>query len=227
MIQITVRFFGECKQLAGVERLCLDLPDASSVQAVLTTLYERYSSLTKLADRLLVAVNEQYALPDTLLAEGDTVAIFPPVSGGQSNDLFALTREPIDTPGLVKHLLRQQDGAVVTFEGVVRDHSMGKPVLYLDYEAYEPMAMKMLHQIGQEIHEKWPIDRVGIIHRLGRLQIGETSVAIVITSAHRKPAFEACQYAIDRLKRIVPIWKREYFQDGAVWVDGESCADHR
>lgn len=227
MIQITVRFFGECKQLAGVERLCLDLPDASSVQAVLTTLYERYSSLTKLADRLLVAVNEQYALPDTLLAEGDTVAIFPPVSGGQSNDLFALTREPIDTPGLVKHLLRQQDGAVVTFEGVVRDHSMGKPVLYLDYEAYEPMAMKMLHQIGQEIHEKWPIDRVGIIHRLGRLQIGETSVAIVITSAHRKPAFEACQYAIDRLKKIVPIWKREYFQDGAVWVDGESCADHR
>lgn len=227
MIQITVRFFGECKQLAGVERLCVDLPDASSVQAVLTTLYERYSSLTKLADRLLVAVNEQYALPDTLLAEGDTVAIFPPVSGGQSDDLIALTREPIDTLGLVKQLLRQQDGAVVTFEGVVRNHSMGKPVLYLDYEAYEPMAMKMLHQIGQEIHEKWPIDRVGIIHRLGRLQIGETSVAIVITSAHRKPAFEACRYAIDRLKKIVPIWKREYFHDGAVWVNGDSCADQQ
>lgn len=227
MIQITVRFFGECKQLTGVERLCVDLPDASSVQAVLTTLYERYSSLTKLADRLLVAVNEQYALPDTRLAEGDTVAIFPPVSGGQSDDLIALTREPIDTLGLVKQLLRQQDGAVVTFEGVVRNHSMGKPVLYLDYEAYEPMAMKMLHQIGQEIHEKWPIDRVGIIHRLGRLQIGETSVAIVITSAHRKPAFEACRYAIDRLKKIVPIWKREYFHDGAVWVNGDSCADQQ
>lgn len=224
MSEIDVRFFGQCKQLTGVERLRLRLPEPSSVQAVLALLYERYPSLTKLADRLLVAVNEQYAPLDASVVDGDTVAVFTPVSGGQSDDLFALTREPIDTPGFVRRLLRHQDGAVVTFEGVVRDHSMGKAVLYLEYEGYEPMAMKMLHQIGQEIHERWPIDRVGIIHRLGRLQIGETSVAIVITSAHRKPAFEACQYAIDRLKKIVPIWKREYFHDGAVWVDGESCA---
>ncbi|MCS6804335.1 MAG: molybdenum cofactor biosynthesis protein MoaE [Acidobacteriota bacterium] len=224
MSEIDVRFFGQCKQLTGVESLRLRLPEPSSVQAVLALLYERYPSLTKLADRLLVAVNEQYAPLDASVVDGDTVAVFPPVSGGQSDDLFALTREPIDTPGLVRRLLRHQDGAVVTFEGVVRDHSMGKAVLYLEYEGYEPMAMKMLHQIGQEIHERWPIDRVGIIHRLGRLQIGETSVAIVVTSAHRKQAFEACQYAIDRLKKIVPIWKREYFHDGAVWVDGESCA---
>jgi molybdopterin synthase catalytic subunit len=221
---IKIRFFGECKELAGVESVEIQPSDHPSVAAVMRLLIDRYPKLEKLANRLLMAVNEEYATPETQLSDGDTLAIFPPVSGGAGEDWFELAREPIDTRGLVKRLLRSKDGAVVAFEGVVRDHSMGKSVLYLQYEAYEPMALKMIRMIGREVHEQWPIDRMGIIHRLGRMDIGETSVAIVVTSAHRRPAFEACHYAIDRLKKIVPIWKREYFADGAVWVEGEGCA---
>jgi molybdopterin synthase catalytic subunit len=214
--------------LAGTESAELHLSGEPSVQAAVEIITGRYPKLKKLLDRSLIAVNEDYASPQTRLSDGDTLVIVPPVSGGADGDLFRLTREPIDTPGLVKRLLRNQDGAVVAFEGVVRDHSLGKTVLYLEYEGYEPMALKMLAEIGEEVHAKWPIDAIGIIHRLGHLDIGETSVAIVVTSAHRRPAFEACHYAIDRLKKIVPIWKREYFEDGAIWVEGESsrtCSD--
>lgn len=224
MITIHVKLLGQCRELAGVESVDLHLSEAPLVRTAVGMLNDRFPELKRLGERLLIAVNEQYATPETPLAEGDTLALFPPVSGGADDDLFRLTREPIDTPGFVKHLLRSRDGAVVAFEGVVRDHSMGKAVLFLEYEAYEPMALKMMQQIGQEVHEKWPIDRLGIIHRLGRMEIGETSVTIVVTSAHRRPAFEASHYAIDRLKKIVPIWKREFFDDGAVWVEGEGCS---
>jgi len=224
MVTIRVRFFAQCRDLAGTESAELHLSGEASVQTAMEIITGRYPKLKQLADRSLIAVNEDYASPQMLLADGDTLVIVPPVSGGADGDLVRLTREPIDTPGLMKRLLRNQDGAVVAFEGVVRDHSLGKTVLYLEYEGYEPMALKMLAEIAGEVHEKWPIDAIGIIHRLGRLEIGETSVAIVVTSAHRRPAFEACHYAIDRLKKIVPIWKREYFADGAVWVEGETSA---
>jgi molybdopterin synthase catalytic subunit len=224
MITIRVKFFAQCRDLAGTENDELRLPGEPSVKTAMEMINRRYPSMKELTDRSLIAVNEEYAAPETRLSDGDMLAILPPVSGGSDDDLFHLTREPIDTPGLVKRLLRSQDGAVVAFEGVVRDHSMGKAVLYLEYEAYDPMALKIMQQIGQELHQKWPIDRVGIIHRLGRMEIGETSVAIVVTSAHRREAFEACHYAIDRLKKIVPIWKREYFEDGAVWVEGQGCS---
>ena len=116
---------------------------------------------------------------------------------------------------------RPEDGAIAVFEGVVRDHSRGRRTLFLEYEAYEPMAVRKMEEIGAEIKNRYPVDRVGMIHRTGRLEIGETSVAIIVTSAHRAAAFEACRYAIDRLKQIVPIWKKEYFEDGAVWAEGE------
>ncbi len=132
-----------------------------------------------------------------------------------------LTRQPIPTHLLAQSLEAPEDGAVVTFEGIVRNHSRGKRTLYLEYEAYEPMALAKMEEIAQEAKQKFAIDRVGVIHRLGRLEIGETSVAIIVTSAHRRAAFEACRYAIDRLKQIVPIWKKEYFEDGAVWAEGE------
>lgn len=223
MVTIKVRFFAQCRDVVGADTAEVHLSGEPSVRAALEIIAGQYPALRPLLDRSLIAVNEEYTSAEARLSQGDTLAIIPPVSGGAEGDLFHLTREPIDTPGLVKHLLRNQDGAVVAFEGVVRDHSMGKPVLYLEYEAYEPMALKMMAHIGEEVHAKWPIDAIGIIHRLGRLEIGQTSVAIVVTAGHRRPAFEACHYAIDRLKQIVPIWKREYFQDGAVWVEGQGC----
>src|SRR5580658_6022674 len=136
-------------------------------------------------------------------------------------DLLALVRDPIDQAALIQHVRAAEDGAVVTFDGCVRDQSHGRRTLYLDYEAYESMALTKIREIATAIHEKFQIDRVAIAHRLGRLEIGETSVFIAVSSPHRPAAFDACRYAIDTLKRTVPIWKKEYFEDGAVWADGE------
>lgn len=136
-------------------------------------------------------------------------------------DLLALVRDPIDQTALIQHVRAAEDGAVVTFDGCVRNHSHGRPTLYLDYEAYESMALGQMKEIAVQIHEKFPIHLVAIVHRLGRLEIGETSVFIAVSSAHRPAAFEACRFAIDTLKRTVPIWKKEYFEDGAVWAEGE------
>ncbi|MBI4470607.1 MAG: molybdopterin converting factor subunit 1 [Acidobacteria bacterium] len=220
-ITIEVRLFGHCRELAGISDCQLTLPAQTTVKGAVEQISGRFGGLEKLRDRLLVAVNEEYATPETLLRNGDTVALIPPVSGGEEEeDIFEITHDPIDARQLVSRLLRGADGAVVTFDGVVREQTQKKAVRYLEYEAYEPMALKMLRQIGLEVRAQWPIDRVGIIHRLGRLEITESSVVIVVTSAHRRIAFEACHFAIDRLKKIVPIWKHEFFEDGDVWVEG-------
>jgi molybdopterin synthase catalytic subunit len=137
------------------------------------------------------------------------------------NDLFALIRSPIDAATVVREVRADPDGAIVTFDGFVRNESHGRRTLYLDYEAYETMALAKMREIGKLLHEKFAIDCVAIVHRLGRLQIGETSVFIAVSAPHRGAAFDACRMAIDTLKRTVPIWKKEYFQDGAVWAGGE------
>jgi molybdopterin synthase catalytic subunit len=137
------------------------------------------------------------------------------------NDLYELVRTAIDPAALVRHVRAGQDGAIVTFDGFVRNESQGRATEYLEYEAYEPMALSKMREIGAQIHEKFAIHRIAIVHRLGRLEIGETSVFIAVSAPHRAAAFDACRYAIDVLKRTVPIWKKEYFQDGAIWADGE------
>jgi len=138
-----------------------------------------------------------------------------------ADDVFQLVREPIDARALAVSLKAPEDGAVVVFDGFVRNHFKGQPTLYLDYEAYEPMACAKMREIGAYIRAHFPIHRLAMVHRLGRLEIGETSVLIAVSSAHRAAAFDACRYAIDALKRGVPIWKKEYFQGGAVWAEGE------
>ena len=138
-----------------------------------------------------------------------------------SSDLILLVRNVIDTDALIRHVRTGADGAIVTFDGCVRNQSHGRRTLYLDYEAYESMALAKMREIAAEVHAKFPIDRVAVAHRLGRLEIGETSVFIAVSAPHRAAAFDACRYAIDTLKRSVPIWKKEYFEDGAVWADGE------
>jgi molybdopterin synthase catalytic subunit len=172
---------------------------------------------------LMFAVNEEYASPSQSLSDNDHLAILPPVSGGESEDVFEITREPIDIASLRARLLEGSSGAVVIFDGVARNNTRGRRTLYLEYEGYTEMAIKTMEQIGREVREQWSINRLGIVHRLGRIEITESSVVICVTSAHRRAAFEACQYAINRLKKIVPIWKKEYFEDGAVWVENEEA----
>ncbi len=137
------------------------------------------------------------------------------------DDIYQLVRESIDTAELAQHVRAPEDGAVVTFDGFVRNQSHSRSTLYLDYEAYESMALAKMREIGAQLHEKYRIHCVVMVHRLGRLQIGDTSVFIAVSAPHRAAAFDACRFAIDTLKRIVPIWKKEYFEDGAVWADGE------
>jgi MoaE-MoaD fusion protein len=137
------------------------------------------------------------------------------------DDIYELVREQINGPALANHVRGAEDGATVTFDGYVRNQSHSRPTLYLDYEAYESMALTKMREIGAQLHEKYPIHRVAMVHRLGRLEIGESSVFIAVSAAHRAAAFDACRFAIDTLKRTVPIWKKEYFEDGAVWADGE------
>ncbi len=179
---------------------------------------------------ILLSRNQQFSPDSEPLSDGDEVALLPPVSGGapgythvieRDGNFFALTREPIDTRDLARRVLRGSDGAVVTFEGVARDNTKGRPTRHLDYECYEAMAIKLMAEIGCEIARTHAVGRLAMVHRLGRVEIGETSVAIVVASPHRKAAFQAAIEGIDRLKRTVPIWKKETFADGEVWVEGE------
>ena len=167
-----------------------------------------------------VAVNYEYAGPEHLLSDGDEVAILPPVSGG-ADDLVQIVREPIQTTTILNAVKDGGDGAVCVFDGIVRDNTRGRATLHLDYEAYEEMALKQMRELREQTKALFGVSEVAIVHRLGRLFVGETSVLIAVSSAHRAAAFDACRYVIDTLKKTVPIWKREQFADGAVWADGE------
>ncbi len=178
-----------------------------------------------------MAHNQEFSTLGSSLADGDEVAFLPPVSGGSGSYIleihrpeghfFALTRQPIETRSLVAQLQRGEDGAVIAFEGVVRNNTRGRETLFLDYEGYESMAVRTMAGIGNELAKSCAIGRIALVHRLGRMQIGEASVVVIVTAPHRKPAFEVALEGINRLKRLVPIWKKEYFADGEVWVDGE------
>jgi molybdopterin converting factor subunit 1 len=220
-MRVSVLFFGVAHDLTGFEREQLEVTEGERLRDLRQHYEQRFPRLREMAGSLLAAVNQEIADPSLVLREGDEVAFMPPVSGGAGDDFFRLTRDPIATHDLVRQLAAPEDGAVVVFEGVVRNHSRGRKTLHLEYEAYEPMALAKMEEIGGEIRAKFAIGHVGMIHRLGRLEIGQTSVVIIVTAAHRAAAFEASRYAIDRLKQIVPIWKKEYFEDGAVWAEGE------
>lgn len=224
-ISVTALLFGQAREWAGTSSLDLNLDAPATVETAFSLLKSLYPKLGELERSLLFAVNEEYASLSHPLSDGDRLAVLPPVSGGEAEgrDLFEITREPIDIAGLRARLLEGDSGAVVIFDGVARNNTKGRRTLYLEYEGYEPMALRTMEQIGLEVRERWSINRIGIVHRLGRTEITESSVVIIVTSAHRKIAFEACHYAIDRLKKIVPIWKKEYFEDGAVWVENQEA----
>jgi MoaE-MoaD fusion protein len=218
---IRVLFFGLTHDLTGFDEERVDLPEGGRLEDLWRHYASRFPSLAEIFPSLVTAVNQEVAVPAQPLRDGDEVAFLPPVSGGAPEDFYRITREVICAHHLTRDLKAPDDGAVVVFEGIVRNHSHGRKTLYLEYEAYEPMAISKMQEIGRKLKEKFAIDLVGMIHRVGRLEIGETSVAIIITSVHRRAAFEACHFAIDRLKQVVPIWKKEFFADGAVWAEGE------
>lgn len=143
------------------------------------------------------------------------------MTANSTEDRVEITRSPIAKAEIAERVKSAADGAVATFDGCVRNHSHGRETLYLEYEAYESMALTKMEEIAAHLHAAYAIDRVAMVHRLGRLEIGETSVFIAVSAAHRAAAFDACRYAIDTLKKTVPIWKKEFFADGAVWADGE------
>lgn len=228
-LRITVLLFGQAREWVGLSTLELELEAPATVESAFGIIKAKHPKLAEMERSLLFAVNEEYAAPSCSLAEGDQLAVLPPVSGGEaeSRDIFEITRGPIDIAGLRARLLEGDSGAVVIFDGVARNNTKGRRTLYLEYEGYEQMAVRTMEQIGREVHERWSINRLGIVHRLGRIDITESSVVIIVTSAHRKVAFEACHWAIDRLKKIVPIWKKEFFEDGAVWVENEEASGRR
>jgi MoaE-MoaD fusion protein len=219
----------------GLREDSLDLPEGGRLGLVFELYAGRFPRLRGMAASVVLALNQEFSTPEAPLAEGDEVAFLPPVSGGSggsggytqeirdedSGNFFALTRDPIEGGSIARELLRGEDGAFVNFEGVARNNTKGRPTRYLEYECYESMAVKIMAQLGREIAAEFSIGRIAMVHRLGRIEIGETSVAVVVTAPHRRPAFEAALEGINRLKRMVPVWKKEYFADGEVWVDGE------
>ena len=222
-VQVRLLFFASIKDIVGARQIDVEIPSGSTVGQLLGLLEEKYPRIAGYRSILLTSVNEEYAKPDTTIADGDEVAIFPPVSGGAiQSEFYRITHEAIDARAIASQLQRPEAGAICIFEGIVRNNSKGKTTRYLEYEGYETMALAKVEEIGMFVRQAWEIDAVGIVHRLGRLEIGETSVAIIVTSAHRRASFDACEYAIDKLKKIVPIWKKEFFEDGEVWIEGQS-----
>lgn len=221
-MKVKVLFFGFSRDLTGLEQEEVEITEGGNLGDLRRQYEARFPRLREISGSLIASLNQEIAQPSDLLHDQDEVAFLPPVSGGAEDDIFQITQGVIQTSQIAGQLKAGEDGAVVVFEGIVRNHSKGRRTIYLEYEAYEPMALRKMMEIAQEAHQTFPVDRIAMVHRIGRLEIGETSVAIIVASAHRKEAFEACRYAIDRLKQIVPIWKKEHFEDGAVWAESEA-----
>ncbi len=219
-MRVTVLFFGVLKEMLACDSQTLNLPSGATVDAVLEH-YRQLLPQTKLWPALAIAVNRSYAARSSVLRNGDEVALLPPVSGGSTAPIVALVTEPIDAPSVVAAIKQGEDGAVVVFDGIVRNNTRGRRTLFLVYEAYQEMALLQMQGLADEAIAGHGVRQVAIIHRLGHLEVGETSVLIAVASTHRAQAFEACRWLIDTLKKTVPIWKKEHFEDGAVWADGE------
>jgi molybdopterin synthase catalytic subunit len=224
-MRVRLLAFGSLKPIVSAGNNWRELTTGTSVAGLLATLCREGLTDEATLRSAAIAVNQRYTVRTHTLHDGDEVAILPPVSGGAPTPHIALVREPIDTAAIASALKSPTDGALCIFDGIVRDNTRNRRTLHLDYEAYEAMALQQLHLLRSEAIEHFAIRDVAIVHRLGRLTIGETSVFIAVASAHRAAAFDACRWLIDTLKKTVPIWKREQFADGAAWADGEPFPD--
>lgn len=222
-MEITIKLFARFKELAGTAKLTTTLSNGATVADVLTLLQKKFANFPLSMEQTILSVNQEFATLETILSDGDEVAIFPPVSGGTDADKFLLTYDRITIDDVATKVTHPHTGAVATFAGVVRNISEGKAVSSLDYEAYHEMAIAKMKQVAEEAYQQWPdIVDVAIVQRIGHLEVGELAVVIAVSSGHRhQGCFEACQYGINRLKQIVPIWKKETGPDGAAWIEGD------
>jgi molybdopterin synthase catalytic subunit len=246
-IRVRLLYFGAAREEAGRAEEQLEIHAPATAASVFAEVLDAHPALRRFGRSLLVAVNEEYAGMGAPVSEGDEIAIFPPVSGGAGGaggaaeeegagveareadagataDFFELTSDPINVGAVARRVVPHACGATVTLDGYARRFTRGRDeTLYLVYEAYAPMALAEMRRLGQRAHDKFEIAHIGIVHRTGRLEIGETSVVISVSAPHRRAAFEACEWAIRELKRTVPIWKKEFFAGGEVWVEGEGA----
>lgn len=218
--------------MTGQSECDVELATGTTAAGVFDHFADKFPVMETARHSIMVARNQEFAKPEAILRDGDEVALLPPVSGGSGKwieeftteplgNFYGLTRQPLDVAALARRFLQDHDGAFVNFEGVVRDNTKGRPTERLEYDCYTKMAIKLMAQLGDEIALRHQISRIVIVHRLGRMEIGETSVAVIAFSPHRKQAFDAALDGINRLKKTVPIWKKEFFADGEVWVEGE------
>jgi len=225
-VRIRVRLFARYREATGRERLDVELPDGGTVDSAWTAVVHRHPELKQYRPYTLFAVGHDYVSPDHPLKSEDELCLFPPVSGGSTSegapeqaDTYRVVEQPLSPDAAAAAVDDPAAGGIVIFSGVVRNETGGRPVKFLEYEAHAPMAEDKLREIGRAVRARWPgVKRVALWHRVGRLEIGEASVLIAVSAAHRQDAFEACKFAIDTLKRTVPVWKKEHFEDGEVWV---------
>ena len=226
-MKVAVRLFARYREAVGRDRIEIDLPEGGTVETAWETVSRRFPALGQYRPFTLFALREDYVTPEHRLGEGDELCLFPPVSGG-AGDWIGVTTDALSERAVSEAVSDAGAGAIALFSGVVRDQTGGRRVKFLEYEAHTPMALAKMREIAAAMRARWPDTlRIAMIHRIGRLEIGESSVMIAVSSPHRKVAFEACHFAIDTLKETVPVWKKEYFEDGEVWVGLQSECDQR
>jgi MoaE-MoaD fusion protein len=219
-MDIKIRYFAMIRELLGRSAESKRMDEGATAGELFDELVAQNPRLERLRPITMLMVNRAYVSDAHVLNDGDEVALIPPVSGGET-ELFRIQSEPLDPRAVEALVADPAAGAIVTFIGTVRDQARGRSVIRLDYEAYAPAAEAMLRQIGDEVRQRWGLGRLAIVHRVGSLTVGEASVIISVASPHRDAAFEACRYAIERIKEIVPIWKKEHYNDGEAWIGSE------
>lgn len=233
-MRLRLRLFAAIAEVAGARSLDWELPDGVTVADLRLAFAERYPAAAPLAALVMVAVNREYAQPHHVLQDGDEVALIPPVSGGSGEEpvswrdptsRYEVTPEPLSGDAVAAKVVNPYSGAAVVFLGTVREFTAGRRTVRLEYEAFAEMAVEKMREIGADIETRWPGAQVAMSHRVGRLDITEASVVIAVATPHRSDAFLACRWAIDRLKEIVPVWKKEVWEDGNEWVGSQTGPD--
>ena len=226
-LTVHVKLFARLREQAGTDAAKVEVAAGSTVGEVYAALRQAHPALEADLEGVRPALNQEFVGWDAVAADGDEVTFIPPVSGGADavGVMFEVTTEPLEARRLERAVAHRGAGAICSFTGIVRDNSRGRVVTHLEYEAYAEMATAQMRKIADEIAERWPEARVAMVHRTGRLEIGEASVIVSVSAPHREEAIAACKWGIDRLKETVPVWKKEHARDGTYWIEGDQAKE--